>query len=530
MHCRQKPVVRAVAMAFAAASLLAAPCVRADDDTQREIRALKEQIEKLSRRVDELSNKEANTRAKQEQMERRPPPPVAMAPAGPPQAAGNSLTWHVGGGEVTLYGSIDLSLDDQTNGMNGFLNAGLPVSGNNGWVPDISSNLSYFGVRGKRQIDDDLAAVFQWESEVAFAATPGVSDQAPDTTASKFSFGSRNSFLGLQSKSMGSIKLGKMETPYKTSTARLDPFSRTPGDYNAIIGNSGGDNRAEFDARLPHSAWYESPKWGPWSFGFLWSPGQNRSTDTGLYALGEPDCTAGNSSAGLNGNNGQPGVCEDGSFRSAYSTALVYQSGPLYATAAYEIHKSVNRKGDEVDPGTIGVRDEMAYKLAFQYKMPTNTTVDFEIERMKRDAITPALDERTRTSTFLALTQAVSPMDDLNFSWAHAGHTPGQPIAGVQDRFGNDAPAGPSDNGANLYAVGYKHKFNDNRTTWYLVYARLNNQYWGHYSLGAGGHGLPTRNYSGDKFNGGCLDGGNCGPPKAGNEAQAVSIGMTYTY
>jgi len=516
--------VRAVAIALAAGSIAAPAIARADEDTQQEIRALKQQIEALSRKVDELSRRQEARPRREERMEAAPP---AAAPATLP---GNSLTFHVGGGNITLYGHVDVSLDDQTNGMSGFINNGMPVTGNNGWMPDVSSNLSYFGVRGDRAVTRDLTALFQFETEVAFAATPGASDQAPDGTAQKFSLGSRNSFIGMRSRQWGAVKLGKSDTPYKTSTGRMDPFASTPGDYNAIMGNSGGDNRAEFDMRMPHSVWYESPRMAGFNFDVLVSPSQNRSTDHGLYAQGEPDCSGGNSTAGLNGNNGQPNPCEDGSFGTAYSAALRYQAGPLYAIAGYELHKSVNRQGDEIVPGTIGVRDEHAYKVGIQYRLPTRTTIDAIVERLKRDAITPALDERTHTATWLAVTQGITRNDDLNFGWAHAGKTPGQPDQGVQDRFGNANGPGPSDNSANLLAAGYKHRFGDNRTTWYLVYARLKNDYWAHYSLGAGGHGLPTRNYVGDKFIGGCLDGGNCGPPFTGNTAQAFSIGMTYDY
>jgi predicted porin len=487
---------------------------------------LKSQIDSLQRQIDQLKG----------MLERQAAPaPSASAAvpgpgAGPVAKPGNNLTWYVGGGEVTLYGHVDVSLDDQTSGLAGFLNNGQPVTGKNGWVPDVSSNLSYFGVRGMRPVGSDLAAVFQFETEVAFAATTGVSDQAPDTTANKFSLGSRNSYIGLRGKQWGTVYLGKTDTPYKTASARLDPFASTPGDYNAIIGNSGGDNRAEFDARLPHSVWYQSPRIGGFNFGFLVSPGQNRSTDTGLYAMGEPDCAGGNSTAGLNGDNGQPTVCEDGSFGDAYSTAVTYQSGPLYALAGYELHKNVNRRGDEIVPGTIGIRDEMAYKAGVQYTLPSHTTLNFLIERLKRNAITAALDERTRTSTWFAVTQHLTPLDDLNFGWAHAGRTPGQPDQAIQDRTGTLNGPGPSDNSANLLSIGYKHRFIDNRTTWYATYSHLKNDHWAHYSLGAGGHGLPTRNYVGDKFNGGCQDGENCGPPFTGNTAQAVSVGMTYNY
>jgi predicted porin len=310
----------------------------------------------------------------------------------------------------------------------------------------------------------------------------------------------------------------------------MDPFASTPGDYNAIMGNSGGDNRAEFDMRLPHSIWYESPHMGGLAFDVLASPGQNRSTDQGLYAQGEPDCSGGNSTAGLNGNNGQPNPCEDGSFGNAFSTALRYEAGPLYAIAAYELHKKVNRIGDEIVPGTIGVRDEAAYKLGIQYSFPTHTIVSLVVEKLKRDAITADLDERSHTATWLALTQQFTAHDDLNLGWAHVGRTPGQPDQGVQDRFGNANGPGSSDNGANLFSAGYKHRFVDYRTSVYLTYSRLKNDYWAHYSLGAGGHGLPTRNYVGDKFIGGCLDGGNCGPPFTGNTAEAFSLGMIYDF
>ena len=506
----------AIACSLALASIGSA---RADQlsDLQSKLDAMQRQIQELQSQISSVQKAQAKP------AQAAPSPGISMQP-------GNDLTFHVGGGEVTLYGHVDVSLDSQTNGMNGFINGGSPVTGNNGWVPDVSSNLSYFGVRGGRDVGDDLRAVFQFETEVAYAATPGASDQAPDGTAQKFSLGSRNSYIGLQSRNWGTIKLGKTDTPYKTSTGRMDPFASTPGDYNAIMGNSGGDNRAEFDMRLPHSVWYESPNMGGLTFGVLASPGQNRSTNNGLYAQGEPDCSGGNSTAGLNGNNGQPNPCADGSFGTAYSAAVVYNSGPLYATAGYEIHKNVNRIGDEIIPGTIGVRNEAAYKVGVQYALPTDTVLNFIVERLKRDAITPDLDERTHTATWLALTQRFSKYDDLNFGWARAGKTPGQPDQGIQDRFGNANGPGKSDNGANLYSIGYKHRFLDNRTTAYLTFSRLKNEYWAHYSLGAGGHGLPTRNYVGDKFIGGCLDGGNCGPPFAGNTAEAVSLGLTYDY
>ncbi len=482
-------------------------------------------LDKLQKQVQELQAQIGSVQKKQEQPVAAPAPEAAVT-----MKPGNDLTFRVGGGEVTIYGHADLSIDDQTNGMAGYLNGGVPVTGKNGWMPDVSSNYSYFGIRGERAINADLKALFQFETEVAYAATPGASDQGTDGTAQKTGLGSRNSYIGLRSAAFGAIKIGKTDAPYKTSTGRMNNFSGTPGDYGAIIGNSGGDNRVEFGTRLPHSVWYESPSLNGVGFNLLVSPGQNRSTGGGLYAIGEPDCTGGNSTAGLNGNAGQPNSCTDGSYGTAISSSLTYQAGLLYAIAAYELHKHVNRIGDETTPGTIGIRDESAFKVGVQYALPTATVMNFIIERLKRDAITSGLDERTHTAIWLGATQKLTPTDDLNFGWAHAGKTPGQPDQGVQDKYGNAATPGPSDNGANLYSIGYKHYFLDRRTTTYLTFSRLVNGHWGHYSLGAGGHGLPTRNYVGDKFVGGCQDGGVCGPPFSGNTAQAISAGLTYDF
>src|SRR5256885_8279945 len=60
------------------------------------------------------------------------PPAAAAAPAKAPAnevKAGKDLIFKVGGGEVQLYGHADVSLDDQVNGMDGYLNGGLPVTG-----------------------------------------------------------------------------------------------------------------------------------------------------------------------------------------------------------------------------------------------------------------------------------------------------------------------------------------------------------------------------------------------------------------
>src|SRR6266700_5642962 len=239
---------------------------------------------------------------------------------------------------VQFYGHLDLSVDGATKGIKegGAGQNPAPV-GKVGWQADVSSNLSYFGFRGDHDIGRGYRMVFQVETQVDVAATPGPSPQnkaSPGNADEKglAALGSRNSFLGIAGK-FGAFKLGKTDAPYKLSTARMDPFSATVGDYNSIMGNTGGDNRAEFDTRLSHAAWYESNKRGAFSFNALFAPGQNRASDNSNNASGEPDCTGGGGGQGTGIDANNPanskniGPCNDGSFGDAYSVAGVYEAG-----------------------------------------------------------------------------------------------------------------------------------------------------------------------------------------------------------
>jgi len=391
-----------------------------------------------------------------------------------------------------------------------------------GWQTDVSSNLSYFGFRGDHDLGGGRKMVCQVETQVDVAATPGPSpvNQASQGNVDNkvlAALGSRNSFLGIAGN-FGAFKLGKTDAPYKLSTARMDPFSATVGDYNSIMGNTGGDNRAEFDTRLSHAMWYESPKWGGASFSALWAPGQNRASDNSNNASGEPDCTGGgggvtgNSSAGSNTVN----PCNDGSFGDAYSVAGVYEAGPLYGILAYELHRKANRVGDEhpATVGDVGVADEAAMKVGVQYMVTPNTILNAIFERMTRKAPNAGFNERQRNGSWLALTQKITGQDDLNVGWAHAAKSPGQPGFGDS---GVTTNPGSVDNASNMYTVGYKHHF-DKQSNWYAVYARQANKAGGHYDLGASGHGITTD----------CKDAlGTC---FTGETLQAVSVGWMYSF
>lgn len=458
----------------------------AADDTQAQIRALKEQVDMLMK--------------KQEQQAAQP-------------ASGGGSSGLLK--DMVFYGNLDLSLDSTTKGLqDSYASAPSNPVGTNGWMPAISSNLSYLGLRGKHDLGDGMAAVFQLETQLDISATSGtVNTTSNQDTVVKGALTSRNSYLGMTGN-FGAVKIGKTDAPYKTSTARMNPFVGMLGDYSVIMGNTGGDNRVEFGTRLDHAIWYESPVKNGFSVNFLVAPGQNRNDQNLVQAAGESSCTGGNTTP-----------CNDGSYGTATSLNVAYEQGPLYVTVAYENHSKVNRTGDNPNPGlndNLFISDESAVKIGAQYKFPSKTTVSAIYEDMRRGT-SPIdvnqgnmnIDERTRRGFWLAATQDLTPVDLLSVGWAHAYATPGDP--GTY----NVAQSANPDNAADLYTIAYRH-YLDKQTSWYANYAVTANHTAAHYDLGAGGRGVTTDCHDGaDANNMHCF---------AGGRVQGISVGMNYKF
>ena len=472
-----------------------------------------------------------------------PPPPVPPVPTigGIPVKAG-PLGPLIDNTTVTLYGSIDVS-GDVFN----------PSVFDQGTKFGISSNISSFGIRVRHNLApygwDGMAVVAQLESQVDIAAAP----------TERASFGTRDSFLGVESP-WGSIKAGKTDTPYKKATAAMDPFSRTLGDYNSIMGNTGGDNRAEFDWRMDHAVWYESPILNGFQFSALMSPGQNYAVDNSDYSYGDYFQCNGASTRGsgsnfpgtggaVPGNIGGNG-CTDGSYGNAYSAAATYKNGPFTAIAAYELHEGVNRHGDDnLEPGVAGsgpiflpdgsqiltgVHNEWAAKVGGGYRFNDglgDLQLNAYYEWIRRE-VTPAeelFNERSRDGVFASATQMIGKWA-LSASYAHAFKTPGNPAclsfnntnAGVVCGTPGVVPVGQYqanlfDNSASQYAIGARYFFND-WASWYVVASQLNQGPGAHYCLGASGHGYQVcgRDAANDTIGGATL--------------RAATTGMTFNF
>ena len=556
-----------------------------------EVKALKAQVEQLTRTVNKLMAVQAENTAEAKAAKKQASQAEAQAAQAKATAAdakaksgsipvktgwgdidsgghrflerkpGKALTFYTPGGEITAYGQFDVSLDAATkNAKSGPVDpdGNLPV-GNFGWMPDISTNISYLGVRGFQRIPgQSFNFVYQFEAGIDISATPGTKqDNAKLSNQVNGALFSRNSYIGVASSQWGAIKVGKTDAPYKNSTAAFNPFSGMWGDYSVVMGNSGGDNRVEFGTRIPHAIWYESPKVAGLQFNVLFSPGQTRNDDGTNLAAGKSDCAGGNDPT--SGGNTLVS-CSDGAFNNAVSANLSYTNGPLYMTAAYEFHQNVNRQSDlagaygvpfTVPPGgqncsaflAFGVSgavsqqqcledvaNEDAAKVAIMYHFPTKTTIGGIVERLHRYA-SADLDfqnERSRWGTWLIVSQELNAADSVHFGWAHAFRSTGNPGQHNDSTLvtANGATFGPNQNQANMLTAAYKHKFSDN-LVWYTDVAATFNGPDAHYDLGAGGRSVTTDCHDAATAPGGLTSTPHCW---TGTTLVGVSTGLQWKF
>jgi predicted porin len=543
-----------IALTACAATIFVQDTALADD--AQENKALREQMKQMMQRMDALQKQ---VEALSRQQAAPPPPAVVTAPPPPPVTVPPPV---VAAAPVVkyeekepllhkilsgFYGTLDVSFDDTTKGMNGFVaypyslvdptnpNSGFvrgPAKGGGagpvgrvGYMPAFSTNKSVLGYRGEHKFEGtDLALIYQIETQPSITSSPGLNtSQYQQSNVVKGGIGYGDTFIGFASDSWGKVKVGTTYSPYKKATDRMNPFSGMLGDYAVIMGNSGGDNRVEFGTRLEHAIWFESPKYANmFSFDVLLSPGQNRTYDNVVQSSGSPDCNGGN----------EPGSgnlllnCDDGGFDDAFSVDLKFESGPVYATVAYEWHHNVNRNSDGIGsnnpiygylvsvnspvidfatfaalsaefPTSFGagasppylndIANESAFKAGVQYTFPFGLALSGIYEYMHR-SLPQDLEfqnERQRNGLWFAASQDIFSKDNVSIGYAHAGRTPGDP--GGQHNYN---PTN-TDDSANMYTIAWKHRF-DKNVYWYLDAAETVNRGNAHYDLGAGGRGLTT--------------------------------------
>ncbi|WP_162083773.1 porin [Sulfuriferula nivalis] len=333
---------------------------------------------------------------------------------------------------VEVYGLMSMGVDSVNTDL---------LNGTSNRVGRVSDYASRIGFKGNEDLGNGLKAVWQIESGVtadggtaAGNATNGSTSTATAGTGSiggaTTAFGGaalRNTFVGLSDQALGTVMIGKIDTPYKSSTGRLDQFSDTLGDYNNLVGAASGVAATSyFDLRPANVAAYATPNFS----GFSAVAG---------YVFGGESATSGTAS---NGN--------------AYSLGAMYDAGPLYLTAAYEKHNLGSGASGSLSTGlaTAGL-ERKAWKLGAAYSI-----MDFTLATMY---------EKTDDNLGAAGVSAYG-----HNTWFLSGKYQMGAVA-LKAQY---AKAGEIDNvansGAKMYTVGADYGFSK-RTTAYVLYTKISN-------------------------------------------------------
>ena len=141
-----------------------------------------------------------------------------------------------------------------------------PAEGENAVVKRnmIESSNSRFGIRGHERLGGGLKAIFQLETQFLV-------DQ------NNTPFAARDSFVGLSHNAFGTVKLGRMDTPFKEYGDDISFLGVSSGNFTSTstvyrhIGMGGQNNAARFHERRINAIQYESPDIGPAEFKLQWS-------------------------------------------------------------------------------------------------------------------------------------------------------------------------------------------------------------------------------------------------------------------
>lgn len=311
-------------------------------------------------------------------------------------------------GNVTIYGVLDASIDMTENGN--------PTVGASGIRANkVSSNNSRLGFKGTEDVGNGLSAIWQIETTAAI-----------DGGTAATTLGSRNTFLGLSSATMGTAILGRHDTPYKLATRGLDYFTDGLADNRNIMGGGAvsAGSVASFDGRQSDVVAYISPTMGGFNAAVAYVAGSEGAITSGQQK----------------GN--------------AWSAMGMYNNGPIIASLAYEQHKFGDVSTGDLNapiPGTIAGQKEKAWKLGAGYTFGP-LAVNGVFEKISDD-FAASNDHKDYT---LAAKYALG-SNDLKLAYTHAGDKDGQ-----------------SDTGAKQWALGVDHNMSK-RTKVYVQYVRLNN-------------------------------------------------------
>lgn len=353
---------------------------------------------------------------------------------------------------VVVGGQMHFSLDS-LDGANAAGN-GLTRKTN------VSSNASNIYFKGSEDLGNGLSAIFQVQTFFSAGGTGnadvgGLGGGLTSTQGVKDGVGSGNTFVGLKSNTMGTVILGKNESPVKVLSRKVDLFNNQIGDtrnltamasYGGAVAGALANNSAGWDLRPANQIAYSSPSFS--GFGF------NAAYFTNLG----------------NGATIDAGTSSNVNAVSAWATSATYENGPIFAGLGYEKHKL----SDLIT--TDNQNDENIWRASAGYNFGAFKVVG--LYQRERDMF-------INTSNNSAERNVWGLGGAYKFMGANTIKVQYYKASSIKNTSGI---ANIDQTGAKLWAVGFDHALSK-RTTVYAAYATTNNDRYANYSAFGGGHG-----------------------------------------
>ena len=188
----------------------------------------------------------------------------------------------------------------------------------------LTSNQSRIGFKGEDDLTDTTKLVYQLEYGI---------DVDADTNG-KGQFYSRNTYVGLAHNTMGTVLVGRNDTPLKLAQNKVDVFNDTLFD----MANAGvsGENRAN------NTLAYQSPVIVGMPVSFMAATALSE-TDTDGDVLVTAATEAVKNADGTIKTPGKPAVYRDRKVKdNGYSLSLAYDQNGIYLAGAYDKDMGAN--------------------------------------------------------------------------------------------------------------------------------------------------------------------------------------------
>lgn len=315
--------------------------------------------------------------------------------------------------DISLYGQIRMDYESARN------DKGTAVNNQR-----LSSNASYFGVKGKEDLGDGLKAFFQIESQV----------DATGTGNNGLFNGIRNTGVGLEG-GFGTVLMGAWDTPFKESHNKTELFGNaTIFTGGNLIGRE-SISAANFITRQASVVQYWSPNFNGFQAKLSWTPGSD-----GIPAA-----------AGLHVK------------KTATSLSAVYENDMLYAAYAHEARKDVKTTTTAGTYTAVANLTDTANRLVGAYKF--------------KDGQVGLTYERLNVAKGVTSTATVS-----RNAWELSGKykSGNNNFAALYANAGNLSDT--ADSGARQYTLRYGYTLSK-RTELFGAYTRLSNDTSGKYDF-----------------------------------------------